>query len=203
MIAKADPRVDAYVAKAADFAQPILQHLRQLVHKACPEAEEAIKWGHVSFLYRGKILCTMATFKSHAAFGFWHKDMRAVMEKKFGKTEEAMGSMGRLTSLADLPADREMLQLIKTAVGFHDSGTPSREKPKPKPALENPFDLAAGLAKNKKATVTWEKFTPAQRREYIEWLTEAKREETRTTRLATTLEWLAEGKQRNWKYMNC
>ncbi len=203
MIAEADPRVDVYVAQAAGFAQPILKHFRELVHKAYPETEEAIKWGHVSFLYRGKILCTMAAFKEHAAFGFWHKDMRTVVEKKFGRTEEAMGSMGRLTSLDDLPADRELLQLIKTAVSFHDSGAPSRLKPKPRPALKTPPDLAAGLAKNKKAATTWENFTSAQRREYIDWLTEAKRDETRATRLATTLEWLVEGKQRNWKYMNC
>jgi len=177
--------------------------VRKLIHTGCPEIEESIKWGHAFFLYRGQILCNLAAFKEHAGFGFWHQGMRKLLAAKFGRTDEAMGLMGRITSLDDLPDDRTLLRLIRTAVSLYDSGQPARAKSKPRPAPKNPVDLAAALKKNKKAAATWSNFSPSHRREYVEWLTEAKRDETRATRLATTLEWLAEGKPRNWKYLNC
>lgn len=198
-----DKRIDAYIARSAAFAQPILQHVRRLVHAGCPEAVETIKWSMPSFMYRGKILCGVAAFKAHAIFGFWHQGMQKLLEKEFGRSMEAMGLMGRITSPADLPDDKTMLRFIQTAVKLHDTGMPARPKPKPKPALPVPADLAAALKKNKKAAATWKKFSPSARREYIEWITEAKRAETRATRLATTIEWVAAGKPRNWKYMNC
>lgn len=198
-----DSRVDAYIGKAAPFAQPILQRLRQLVHQGCPEATEAIKWGMPSFIYRQKILCGLAAFKAHATFGFWHQGMEKLLAKGFGRTQEALGLMGRITSPADLPDDRTMLRLIKTAVKLHDSGRPTRPKRKPKPELPVPADLAAALRKNKKTAAHWTDFSPGARREYIEWITEAKRPETRFSRLATTLAWVAAGKKRNWKYENC
>lgn len=203
MPAKKDPRIDAYIARAAAFAQPILKRLRKLVHAGCPEAGEAIKWGMPSFMYRGRILCGMAAFKAHATFGFWHQGMEKLLAKEFGRTLEAMGLMGRITSPADLPDDRTMLRFIKTAVKLHDTGLPARPKPKPKPARPVPADLSAALKKNSKAATAWADFSPSCRREYIEWVTEAKQAETRARRLATTLSWVAEGKQRNWKYQNC
>ena len=198
-----DKRIDAYIAKAAPFARPILTHLRKLVHSACPEISEDIKWGMPSFLYRDKILCGMAAFKAHTAFGFWHQGMNKLLEAKYGKSLEAMGLMGRITSPADLPGDKTMLGFIKSAVKFHDSGTPARPKPKPKPALPIPADLAAGLKRSKKAGAAWADFSPSARREYIEWVAEARRPATRESRLLTTLEWVGEGKRRNWKYENC
>ena len=198
-----DKRIDAYIARSAPFAQPILKHLRKMVHAACPDAGETIKWGMPSFIYRGKILAGMAAFKAHAAFGFWHRGMEKLMGKEIGKTYDAMGLMGRITSRKDLPSDKVLVHYIRTAIKLHDSGAPARVKSKPKPALPAPADLAAALKKNKKAAAAWADFSPSCRREYIEWITEAKRPETRASRLATTLQWTAAGKPRNWQYMNC
>ncbi|MBI5769082.1 MAG: YdeI/OmpD-associated family protein [Verrucomicrobia bacterium] len=199
-----DPRVDAYIAKAAPFAQPILRHLRKLVHQACPEVAEDIKWGMPSFIYAGKILCGTAAFKQHATFGFWHQEMAKIIQQDRGTVEGAMGLLGRITSLADLPADKQLLAYIKKAAALTASGQPARVRSvKPKPALPVPADLAAALKGNKKAAATWATFPPGCRREYLEWVTEAKRPATRATRVATTLEWLAAGKRRNWKYENC
>lgn len=200
---KADPRIDAYIAKAAPFARPILTRLRQLVHAACPEVEETIKWGHPSFIYRGKILCGMAAFKAHLGFGFWHQGMEELLEKQFGHTLDAMGLLGRIAAPADLPSNKTLLRLIKTAVKLHDSGTPTRAKPKPKPALPVPADLAAALKRSKRAAAAWTDFSPSARREYTEWIPEAKRPETRQKRLLTAVEWISDGKKRNWQYENC
>jgi len=203
MASKPDPRIDAYVAAAAPFSQPVVRHLRQLVRAACPEVEETIKWSRPCFAYRGILFCFIAVFKAHLAFGFWHKDMKKVIAADGGKADEALGLLGRITSIADLPDDRTLMRYIKTAMKLHDSGVPTRPKPKPKAALPVPADLTAALRKNRPAAAAWEKFSPSHRREYIEWLVEAKREETRAKRLATTIEWLAAGKSRNWKYENC
>ncbi len=203
MPSKSDPRIDVYIADAAPFAQPILKHLRKLIHAGCPEVEETFKWSHPSYVYRGKLFCGTAAFKAHATLGFWHQGMEKILAAEGFKAGDAMGLMGRITCLADLPDDKAMLRYIKAAKALHDSGTPSRPAPAPKAALKMPGDLSAALRQNQKAAVTWEKFSPSARREYVEWITEAKREETRADRLATTVKWVAEGKQRNWKYMNC
>ena len=201
MAVKPDPRVDAYLAKAAPFAQPILRHLRQLVHRACPAAEEALKWGTPSFLYRGKILCFAAAFKAHAAFGFWGPAMKKIIAQDIPK--DGRGLLGRITRLEDLPADKVLLGHIRTAMKLSDAGAPAKAKRKPKPALPVPLDLADALRRSKQAAAAWTDFSPSCRREYIEWITEAKRPETREQRLRTTIEWVAAGKKRNWKYENC
>jgi uncharacterized protein YdeI (YjbR/CyaY-like superfamily) len=197
-----DARVDAYIAKSAEFARPILEHLREVVHAACPEAEETMKWSFPHFDYKG-MLCSMAAFKEHCSFGFWKSEL--VLEKG-GADEKAMGQFGRITGLADLPSKKVLTGYIKKAMALNDSGAkvPSRSKPKaPKPPLVVPDDLAIALNANDKARATFEKFPPGQRREYVEWITEAKAELTRNRRLETAIEWMSEGKQRNWKYMNC
>ena len=203
MPAKLDPRVTAYIAAAAPFAQPILKHLRKLVHAACPGVEENIKWSSISFGCRGKILAGMASFKAHATFGFWHKDMAALLKKDGLATDEAMGLLGRITTVDDLPSDKTMTRYLKTAMALTDAGKPSRPARKVRPELPMPADLAAGLKRNARAAATWTGFSPSCRREYIEWIIEAKCPETREQRLETTLEWVAEGKQRHWKYQNC
>ena len=199
---KTDPRVEAYIAKSAEFARPILHHLRALVHEACPEAEETIKWGMPSFVHHG-IICGMAGFKQHCAFGFWRKGLTDEIARTGVKAEQAMGSLGRITSLGDLPADRAMLGYIRKAAKLNEAGAPARPKPKPKPALPVPADLAVALKKNAKAAKAFAGFSSSARREYIEWITEAKRPETRLIRLTTTIKWVAAGKRRNWKYENC
>ena len=197
---KKDPRIDAYIAKAPDFARPILTHIRKQMHAACPDVEETMKWSFPHFDYRG-ILGGMASFKAHAVFGFWKGEII------FGKTaseQEAMGQFGRMTSVKDLPSDRKFAGWIKLAMKLNEDGikTPTRSKPKAerKPLKAPPYFLAA-LKKNKKALATYQGFPPSQQREYVEWVTEAKTEETRATRLKTAVEWMAEGKRRHWKYV--
>lgn len=193
-----DPRIDAYIAKSAEFARPILESLRETVHQYCPDVEESIKWGSPHFLYHG-MLCGMAAFKQHCAFGFW----KGALLVEDARNDEAMGQFGRITSLQALPGKRVLAGYIKKAMALNESGTQPARKTKdakPKPPAIMPDDLAAALKKNRKAAVVFEGFSQSNRREYIEWITEAKREDTRAKRLAQTLEWLAEGKTRNWKY---
>ncbi len=199
-----DPRVDAYIGKSAPFAQPILRHLREVVQATCPEAVETLKWGMPSFLYGGKILCSMAAFKQHASFSFWQGE-RVVGAGAGAKADEGMGQFGRVTGLADLPGKRVLAGYIKQAMKLIDEGVtraPTKAA-QPKAPLTVPDDLAAALAKNRKALATFDAFAPSHRREYVEWITEAKRDATRQRRLAQAIEWLVEGKTRNWKYMDC
>ncbi|MEJ7745897.1 MAG: YdeI/OmpD-associated family protein [Luteimonas sp.] len=196
-----NPRVDAYIAKSAEFAQPILQRVRAVVHETCPDVKEAIKWGSPSFVYAGGILCGMAAFKQHASFGFW-KHALVVGEHA---PRDGMGSYGKLTTISDLPPKKQLVADIRKAMRLNEEGvkTPAARKLAPKPPVEVPADLAAAMKKNAKARATFDAFPPSARREYVEWLTEAKREETRQKRLAQAIEWMAEGKERHWKYKNC
>jgi uncharacterized protein YdeI (YjbR/CyaY-like superfamily) len=192
-----DKRVDAYIAKSADFARPILIHFRKLVHTACPDVEETMKWSFPHFDYKG-MMCSMASFKSHCALGFW----KASLVLDGDQAEGAMGHFGRITSLKDLPSDRELTGYIKKAAKLNEDGIKvTKPKTEPKKPLKVPSDFAAALGRNVSARKTFEGFSPSNRREYVEWITEAKTDATRQKRLATSLEWLAEGKVRNWKYV--
>lgn len=196
-----DPRVDAYIAKAPDFAQPILEHLRAVVHASCPEVEEGLKWSMPFFSYRGAPLCMIAAFKQHCGFGFWLSRQVVV-----DKAEDGMGQFGKLTTVADLPSRQQLACYIRKAVALSQAGVKlSRGKSAAKPAPVLPPELAAAFRQKQHAAarVSWQAFTPAMQREYVDWIVEAKTDATRQKRLATTLEWLAEGKQRNWKYATC
>lgn len=205
MSSPTDPRIDAYIEKSAAFAQPILRRLRALVHRACPDATETMKWSHPHFQQGEAILCSMAAFKAHCTFGFWHQGMEKILAAEGVNGKDAMGSLGRITGPKDLPADATLLRWVREAAKLNVSDAPARPRLKRGPAKEAavPADLAAALKKNAAAAKTFAGFRPSHRREYIEWITEAKRDETRRTRLVSTLEWLAEGKPRNWKYLNC
>lgn len=196
-----DPRVDAYIANAAEFARPILQHLRQLVHTGCPAVGETLKWNMPAFEYRG-ILCGMAAFKQHCTFGFWKGEL--IFGSRAGENE-AMGQFGRITSLADLPKDKLILSWIQKAAALNEAGIkkPAPPRSKVKKELVVPDYFRSVLKKNKKARATFEAFSYSHQKEYVEWITEAKREETRAARIKTTLKWLAQGKARNWKYEKC
>ena len=194
-----DSRVDAYIAQAQPFAQPILRHLRALVHDTCPDVEEALKWRTPAFMYHG-ILAGMAAFKGRVMFGFWKGSLLSGGDGRVGGM--GMGEMGDLTSVADLPPKRVLVAKIKQAMRLNEDGVKlprSRRAPKPPPRA--PADLKSSLSKNRKATATWEEFSPSHRREYVEWITEAKTDETRTRRVEQAVEWMAEGKPRNWKYL--
>ena len=197
-----DPRIDAYIARSAEFARPILTHLRAVVHAGCPPVEETIKWGFPHFMYRG-MLCSMAAFRQHVAFGFWKG--RLLVEKGDNRGAEAMGDFGRITRLADLPPKRMLVAYIKKAMALNESGVArqSKKKAAPKPPVKLPADLAAALKRDTRARATFAGFSPSHRREYVQWITEAKREETRARWVQQAVEWLAEGKSRNWKYTNC
>ncbi len=197
-----DPRVDAYIKKAAPFAQPILIKLRKLIFQACPDAVETIKWSFPNYEIYGSMLCNMAAFKEHCSFGFWKaallKDPDDILHLA---DKHAMGHFDKLVSLKDLPADRILTAYLKEAALLNKNGV-KLEKPKsaPKKELPMPKPLTAALKKNKKALAVFEAFSPSNKREYIEWITEAKSDETLNKRLETTIQWLEEGKSRNWKY---
>ena len=194
-----DPRVDAYIAESADFARPILAEIRTRVHAACPQVEETIKWGMPSFVHAGGILCQMAAFKRHVSFGYWK---HALVMGEAGR--DGMGSYGKMASAADLPPKAAMRADLGKAMRLNEEGVkPERRKAAPKPPPETPSDLATALLKNKAAKATFDAFPPGCKREYIEWIVEAKREETRAKRLGQAVEWMAEGKRRNWKYERC
>lgn len=194
-MAKKDPRIDAYIARSADFAKPILKHLRKLVHAGCPEAEETIKWGSPHFTFHG-MLCGMAAFQSHCAFWFWNRAMN------LPTNAEAMGHFGRITSRSDLPPDKVVIGYVQEAARLNEAGIKGPPKPRRlKKAISVPDDLLSALKKRPKARIAFENFSPSHRREYLEWITEAKGEETRKKRLDTAIAWMAEGKPRHWKYM--
>ena len=202
-----DPRVDAYIEKAAPFAQPILTHLRKLMHQACPHATETIKWGMPFFVQQGIIIASMASFKQHCAFGFWGPEMKKVLDKNGLKASYGMGSLGRITGLDALPTDRVLLSYMSQAADFVESGQRTksidRAKKSPQKPVRVPPELTAALQKNKMATKVFGQFSPSCRREYADWIAEAKRPETRQKRIKQAVLWIAQGKQRNWKYMNC
>jgi len=200
-MANHDPRVDAYIAKSASFARPILEHLRALVHEACPTVDESLKWSMPFYSYKAAPMCMMAAFKQHCSFGFWLSK-----EVTGGSGEDGMGQFGKLASLKDLPPDRQLSAYLKKAMALNEAGVKkARPKAAAKPAPALPDDLAALLAQKKHAAArkAWENFPPGAQREYVDWIAEAKTDATRQKRLATTLEWLVEGKKRNWKYENC
>jgi uncharacterized protein YdeI (YjbR/CyaY-like superfamily) len=194
-----DPRVDAYIGKSAKFAKPILKYLRKIVQAGCPQVEETIKWQFPHFDYKGPI-AGMAAFKEHCAFGFWKAEL-IFQANNAGR--EAMGHFGRITSISDLPNEKTLIDYVRKAAALNEAGikAPTRAKSRAKPPLKVPDYFRAALKKNAKANKAFENFSPSNQREYVEWITEAKREETRAKRLKTAIEWLAQGKPRNWKYM--
>ena len=197
-----DPRVDAYIDKAQEFAKPILMHLRKLVHTACPDVTETMKWSFPHFDYKGQMMCSFASFKAHCAFSFWKQQL--LESSAFPKEKTAMGSFGRITSLKDLPDDKTMKKLISDAMKLNDEGkTVKRPVSKEKRELVVPEVLLEALARNEKAADTFNNFPYSCKKEYVQWIDEAKTDATRDKRVTTTLEWLSEGKRRNWKYEKC
>jgi uncharacterized protein YdeI (YjbR/CyaY-like superfamily) len=199
-----DERIDLYIAKSADFAQPILNHLRKVIHSACPGVNETIKWGFPHFDYCGEILCSFASFKQHCSFGFWKA---SIMNDPYGLLQTvgktAMGHMGKLTNLSDLPTDKILKEYIKEAARLNKEGIklPTKVKTASAKSLEVPPYFTAALKKNKKALQTFEAFSYSHKKEYVEWVIEAKTDATRDKRMATTIEWLSEGKNRHWKHV--
>lgn len=201
-MSESDPRIDAYIAKAAPFARPILEHLRALVHEACPTAVETMKWSAPHFTHGGRILAGMAAFKQHVAYGV---PMLDTSKGQADKRNEAMGHYGRITDLSDLPARRTLLAHLKQAAKAIDAGAKlsAFKRDTPKPALTMPDDFAKALARAAGAKKNFAAFTPGKQREYLEWVLDAKQEATRARRIAEATAWIAEGKTRYWKYAKC
>ena len=209
-VSASNPKIDTYIAKSRPFAQPILIHLRELVHKACPTVVETMKWSRPFFEYKGVILGNMSAFNEHCSFGFWGEEIAAVLREANLLQPDAMGSLGRLTRVENLPAHKQMLSLLRQAAAFIDSGqytSPIAARNKvvkaPKASVEEPPEFTKALKANKKASAAYAAFSPSCKREYVEWIADAKRAETRDKRIATAIDWIGEGKQRNWKYQNC
>jgi uncharacterized protein YdeI (YjbR/CyaY-like superfamily) len=193
-----DPRIDAYIANAAPFARPILAHLRAAVHAALPQAEETIKWGMPHFTLSGKNIAGMAAFKAHCSFVIHGEGRQG--------GDAGMGQFGKIASLDQLPDDSALAESLRQAAGriaTQGSATTPRARAAPKAPIAMPDDFSRALAGNPAAQAAFDAFAPSHRREYLEWITEAKREETRAKRIAQSIEWLAEGKKRNWKYEKC
>lgn len=197
-MASRDPRVDAYIKQAVPFAQPILVRLRDVVHRACPDVVEGTKWSSPHFDYKG-IFCSMAAFKAHCMFGFWK---HALIETRLsGADKQALAQIGRMTSIDDLPDDRALVRIIRTAATLNDEGIKATRAPaKKKAPLKVPTYFMAAVKKNKKALAAFSEFSPSHKREYVEWVTDARTDDTRDRRLATAIAWMAEGKSRHWKY---
>ena len=197
-----DKRIDDYISKSADFAKPILNHLRKIIHVACPQVEETIKWGFPHFGYKG-MMCSMAAFKQHCAFGFWKATLMKDADKMLDNQGQAMGHAGKIKSLKDLPSDKILIGWVKEAMKLNDEGIklPEKKRSESKPEINVPDVLKKELVKHKKAADTFSNFSPSHKREYIEWIEEAKTEATQSKRILTTIEWLTEGKTRMWKYV--
>lgn len=195
-----DPRVDAYIEKSAEFAQPILRHIREVVHAACPDVEESIKWSFPNFIYAGGILCSMASFKAHCSFGFWLA--REVLGDEM--SDEAMGQFGRVTRIAELPSKTVLTRYIRKAMKLNDAGVkmsrPAAKKGAKRAAVVVPPELRKALAGQPTVKAQFDAMSPSHRREYCEWIADAKKPETRERRLAKAMEQIAEGKSQNWKY---
>ena len=195
---KKNEKVDDYISKSEDFAKPILNHLRQLVHIACPEVEEIIKWGFPHFYYKGNI-CSMASFKKHCAFGFWKGKIMEDHYKILGKT--AMGHLGKITGFTDLPEDNILIDYIKESAKLNEEGVKLPTVEKAQKELVIPDYFMDAISKNKKALDTFNNFSYSNKKEYVEWITEAKTLDTRNKRLEIAVDWIAEGKVRQWKYI--
>jgi hypothetical protein len=196
-MATREPRVDAYIAKAPAFAKPILTRFRKAVHAGCPDVVETIKWSVPFFEYKGT-LASMAFFKAHTRFGFWKGSLLASAPQ--GKSVAGMNQFGSVSSIDDMPSEASLVRMVKEAAALNGSGVKVARERKPKAPLKAPAALLAALKKNKKAGAAFAAFSPSARRDYIEWVIQAKSEATRKSRLDTAIAWIAEGKKRHWKY---
>lgn len=198
---KSDNRIDLYIDNAAVYAQPILNHLRMLVHEACPEITEIIKWGCPHFDYKGPV-CHMAAFKNHCAFGFWKAALLPDLHHLTGEDKpHSMGHLGKIVSVEDLPGDDVLITYIQNAVILNKEGIKLPKKDTaPKTTLQVPDDFVERLVVVPAAGINFEKFSFSKKKDYLAWFDEAKTEATRNKRMDTAIEWITEGKSRNWKY---
>lgn len=198
---KTEPKIDAYIEKAQPFAKPILEYIRETVHEYCPDAEEAMKWSFPNFLYKNRILCSMSAFKAHCAFGFWlESEMKTMKEITKDREKNSMFNLGKITKIEDLPSKAQLKACIKEAMELTDMGVTLKKSTPSKTETEIPEAFQASLNANEKAKEIFQKSSPSFRKEYNMWIADAKTEATRNKRIQQAIEWILEGKGRNWKY---
>lgn len=198
---KYSPQVDEYIEKSPDFAKPILNYLRETAHEFCPDAEEAIKWKFPTFMYKGKILCSIVSFKQYCSMGFWlHSEMKTLKNLETDVEKTNMFSLGKITKLENLPTKPQLKKIILEAMELTDMGITMKRAAPSKIEITVPDEFQNALNENKNALDVFKKSSPSFRKEYINWITEAKTETTRNKRMEQALEWISEGKGRNWKY---
>jgi uncharacterized protein YdeI (YjbR/CyaY-like superfamily) len=197
-MAKRNSKVDAYITKARPFAKPILKRLRTIIHKGCPQVTEEIKWGAPFYLYQNRVLCATMAFKAHCAIIFWKAAL--ISKKKGKKAKDEMKRWRRISILEELPSEQDLLAYIKLAMHFNEPTTKLPPREKRSAPVKVPNDLMYALRANPKALATFEAFTPTRKKDYVYWINGAKTEETRERRLETAIDWMSEGKSRNWKY---
>lgn len=198
---KYNAQVDEYIEKSPDFAKPVLNYLREIIHETCPETEEAIKWKFPAFMYKGKILCSITAFKHYCSLGFWlHQEMKTIKDLETTAEKSSMFSLGKITKMEELPSKSLLKKAVKEAMELTDMGVTMKKAAPSKTETEIPDYFQSALKANKKAAQVFEKASPSFRKEYIKWIMEAKTEATRSKRMEQALEWIAEGKSRNWKY---
>lgn len=198
---KYSSKIDHYIEKSQDFAKPVLHYLRETVHEFCPDAEETMKWSFPHFIYKGKNLCAMASFKQHCTFGFWlEKEMKTMKEITQDIEKNSMFSLGKITGIEDLPSKPQLKKAIKEAMELTDMGVIMKKAAPSKTEMEIPEYFQTALEANQKALDVFKKASPFFRKEYITWIMEAKTEATRNKRIDQAIEWIAEEKGRNWKY---
>ena len=197
-----DPRIDAYIADAAPFARPILKHIRDVVHEGCPDVVETMKWSTPSFEHHG-VMCGMAAFKAHCMMGFWKAELLGQQFPALVTDGESLQRLGGIKTIRDLPARSILLKVVKAAARLNEDGVklPRPDRVESKKTIRAPADLLAALRNNPQARAGYDALSPSHKREYIEWITEARRDETRRQRVDTAVEWMADGKIRNWKYV--
>ena len=199
-----DPRIDEYISNAQDFAKPIMIHLREIIHETCSEVEEGWKWSFPNFMYKGKILCSMAAHKSHCSFGFWlEKEMKTMKALTKDREKDSMFSLGKIKLVSDLPTKVQLQKAIREAMKLTDMGVTIKKQPPKKTEVELPDYFKEELENNAAAKKVFDEASPSFRKEYILWITDAKTEATRNKRLQQAIEWISEGKGRNWKYEKC
>lgn len=198
---KYNPQVDEYIEKSADFAKPILNYLRETIHEVCSDAEEAIKWKFPTFMYKGKILCSTVSFKQYCSMGFWlHDEMKTIKNLDTGVEKTNMFSLGKITKMEDLPSKPQLKKIILEAMELTDMGVTLKKSAPSKTEIPVPDYFQNALGENKKALETFQKSAPSFRKEYVNWIVDAKTETTRNKRIEQAIEWISEGKGRNWKY---
>jgi len=201
---KTDHRIDLYIENSQDFAKPILEYLRELVHNYCPDCEETIKWGFPHFIYQDKILCAMSAFKAHAAFGFWlENEMQSMRSLIKEREKNSMFQLGKLKSIDDLPSKEILITAIKEAMKLIEAGIVVKKSKPNQSEVIIPDDFQQSLNETASALAYFETLTLSKKRDYVNWINEAKTADTRTKRINTSIEWLSEGKDRNWKYKKC